>query len=135
VLQHTQHIAALDAVVLLVAYDTPSLLAAKLLRGLDVPYQVLLDADKRTYQAWGLGRSTPWKSFLSPSLTWRYVKLLLQGERFLGFAPDMLQLGGDFVVDRSGRISFAHAMHDNGDRATVAEVLGALERIAQASRS
>jgi hypothetical protein len=89
-LQHTQHIATLDAVVLLLAYDTPSLLAAKLLRGLDVPYQILLDADKRTYQAWGRGRSTPWKSFLSSSLTWCYIKLLLHGERFLGFAPDML---------------------------------------------
>lgn len=53
---------------------------------------------------------------LSPSLNWRYLKLLAGGERFLGLAPDMYQLGGDFVLDGQGYLRFAHRMRNNGDR-------------------
>lgn len=69
---------------------------------------------------------------LSPALNVRYVKLLLRGDRFLGFAPDMFQLGGDFIVDRAGRIAFAHAMKNNGDRTSVDHLVAELTRLATA---
>ena len=72
---------------------------------------------------------------LSPSLNWRYLRLLLAGERFLGFAPDMFQLGGDFVVDRAGFIRFAHRMRNNGDRAAVSELITALRTAMEPVRS
>src|SRR5262249_59252050 len=99
-----------------------------MLRGVQVPFPILIDADKSAYRRWGMGRTTPLRSFLSPTLTWRYLKLLWRGERFLGLAPDMLQLGGDFVVDREGRVAFAHAMKDNGDRAPVDRLFEELSR-------
>jgi hypothetical protein len=63
-------------------------------------------------------------------LNWRYFRLLLAGERFLGMAPDMFQLGGDFVVDPHGIVRFAHRMRSNGDRASVASLFRALENAA-----
>jgi peroxiredoxin len=129
VIEQKEEIARIGAEVLLVAYDEPSLLAAKMMRGLEVGYRLLLDPDQKAYARWGLGRTTLARTVLSPSLTWRYVKLLAQGERFLGLAPDILQLGGDFVVGRDGRIAFAHAMRDNGDRIEVERLLVALRAV------
>jgi hypothetical protein len=60
---------------------------------------------------------------LNPGLNVRYVQLLARGERFLGMAPDMFQLAGDFVVDPQGRIAFAHVMKNNGDRAPVPSLI------------
>lgn len=126
-----EEIADLGARVLLIAYDEPALLDAKMLFGLDNPFPILLDSEKKTYVAWGMGRTTLSKSMLSPTLTYRYMKLLLEGEKFLGFAPDMLQLGGDFIIDREMRISLAHRMKTNGDRADVERLLEELKRVAR----
>ncbi|MCB9377381.1 MAG: redoxin domain-containing protein [Holophagales bacterium] len=119
-------IEALGAAVLLVAYDEPSLLEAKMLHHLELPFPLALDRERTAYATWGLGRTNLFGAMLSPSLNWRYFRLLLAGERFLGFAPDMFQLGGDFVVDPKGDVAFAYRMRNNGDRASVATLFEAL---------
>lgn len=125
-LDRREEIEALGAAVLLVAYDEPSLLEAKMLHELELPFPLALDGDRTAYSAWGLGRTNLFGAMLSPSLNWRYFRLLLAGERFLGFAPDMFQLGGDFVIDPGGNVFFAYRMRNNGDRATVPTLLEAL---------
>lgn len=127
-IEQYDRIEALGAAVLAVAYDEPSLLAAKALRNVELPFPLLLDPSREAYAAWGLGRTGLGGAMLSLSLNLRYLKLLLRGERFLGFAPDMFQLGGDFVVDAEGRLAFAHRMRNNGDRASTETLLRALER-------
>lgn len=112
--------------VLLVAFDDLSLLQAKMLSDLELPYPLLLDASRETYAAWGMGRTNLFGAMLSPALNWRYLKLLVRGERFLGFAPDMFQLGGDFVVDPGGKVAFAYRMKYNGDRASTETLLEAM---------
>ena len=118
----------IPASVVIVAYDEASLLGAKMLHDLTLPYPLVLDASRDVYARWGLGRTNLFGAMLSPSLNWRYLRLMLRGERFLGLAPDMFQLGGDFVVDPSGRIVFAHRMRNNGDRADVSKLIDELRR-------
>jgi len=113
--------------VLLISYDEIALLKEKMMRDLQLPYPLLLDPTKETYGRWGMGRTNVFGAMLSPSLNVRYLKLMLHGEKFLGTAPDMFQLGGDFVVDPDGRISFAHVMKNNGDRASVETINSAME--------
>jgi hypothetical protein len=121
--------------VLLVAYDEEDVLWQKMAHGLEIPYPLLVDREKAAYRKWGMGRLPVGEAFRSlGSLTLRYAKLLLRGERFLGFAKDMRQLGGDFIIDPSGLVGFAHAMRNNGDRAPVDRLLEALRRAAEASR-
>lgn len=120
----------LEAAVVLVAYDQPGLLATKMMRGLHVPYTIVFDPNRVAYRRWGLGRTGLFGAMLSPALNWRYLRLLFRGERFLGLAPDMLQLGGDFVLDRTHRITFAHRMTNNGDRAAVSTLLEELQQAA-----
>jgi len=126
VLERQSELEALGAAVVLVAYDDQSLLEAKMLRDLELPFPLLLDPDRKAYAAWGLGRTNLLGAMLSPSLNWRYFRLLLAGERFLGLAPDMFQLGGDFVLDPNGIVCFAHRMRDNGDRVPAARLLETL---------
>jgi len=116
--------------VLLVAYDEPTQLAAKMLHDVELPYPLLLDRAKQAYAQWGMGRTGLTGAMLSPALNWRYLKLLVRGERFLGFAPDMFQLGGDFVVDPGGTMTFARRMRNNGDRAGTATLLEKLSEAA-----
>ncbi len=130
-IERREEIAALGEVVL-IAYDEQSLLEAKMLKGIDVPYRLLIDSKKRVYAEWGLGRTGLMGAMLSPGLNWRYLKLLLQGERFLGVAPDMFQLGGDFVIDAEGKVVFAHRMRNSGDRAEVTDLIAALSKAASA---
>lgn len=132
-IESKERIARLNGQVLLVAYDTLELLRTKLIRDLEIPYPILLDPRKETYRRWGLGRTTLGESVFSPGLTARYLGLLLRGERFLGLAPDMLQLGGDFVVDREGKIAVGHAMRDNGDRLPVHKLIETMEQVAHES--
>lgn len=122
---------ALGAIVVLVAYDEPGLLAAKVMKGLEVPFTLVFDPERVEYARWGLGRTGLLGAMLSPELNWRYLKLLLQGERFLGFAPDMFQLGADFILDRDQRVAFVHRMRNNGDRPEVALLFAELERAAR----
>lgn len=120
-----------QAAVVLVAYDEPSLLTKKLLRDLAIPFPLLIDRTRDTYRAWGLGRMT-WRHLLPlPMLVWRYVKLVARGHELLGRSPDMLQLGGDFVVDPDGRMAYAHRLRHNGDRPPVEDLIAAIERVAR----
>jgi peroxiredoxin len=129
VTKRQEEIARLGASVVLVAYDLPSLLAAKMMRGVHVPYPVLFDADREAYRGWGLGREGGFNVVYSATVYWRYLKLLLRGEPFLGMAPDMTQLGGDFVLDRQHHIGFAHRMSHGLDRAEVPVLMDALRRV------
>jgi len=133
VIKHHKEIAGLGAEVLAVAYDEPSLLSAKMLHGVALPFPLLLDRTRETYARWGMGRTGLTGAMLSPSLNWRYLKLLAKGERFLGFAPDMLQLGGDFLVDKQGTLVSAYRMRNNGDRVNTRTLLDELRRVAEAA--
>lgn len=102
------------------------------MRHLEIPYPILLDPSKESYRRWCMGRTTLRETFLSPTLMSRYLGLLLKGEPFLGFTPDMFQLGGDFVVDQGGRIAYAHPVRNHGDRAPFDSLIKAMERAAGA---
>lgn len=129
-IEEADTLGTIGASVILVAYDEISLLEKKMMHGLASPFPLVRDPAKELYRAWGMGRTNLFGAMLSPGLNWRYLKLLLKGERFLGIAPDMFQLGGDFVVDPRGRIAFAHTMQNNGDRASVPTLIQETRRAA-----
>jgi hypothetical protein len=135
VIELKDEIEGFGAQVLLVTHAPPTLLEQKMMHDLQNPFPLLLDPEKAAYRAWGLGKTGPAGAMLSPSLNWRYLKLLLRGERFLGTAPNMFQLGGDFIVDSSGRIAAAHPMRNNGDHTEVPQLLLELARVATTAGS
>ena len=115
-----------DAAVAVVAFSAPQHLAAYQRERL-APIPALIDEDRGTYHAYGLGRGSVWKVW-GPKMWWSYVQRLHRGQSLQRLTEDTLQLGGDFVIGRDGRVAFAFRSDDPEERPTVDELLGAVHR-------
>ena len=91
-------------------------------------FTLLLDPDRAAYRAYDLEHSLAraWQ----PKVWVKYARLMLSGKKWRGIQGDSAQLGGDFVVDPNGVIRFAHRSHDPTDRPSAAQLLKALETLA-----
>lgn len=97
-----------------------------------IPFPLLLDQDRRVYRAYGLTRSAlrSW----APRVVWYYVRQVATGRRLHPIQGDPHQLGGDFIVDRTGIVRFAHRERDPVDRPAVADLLDVLRTIRREGR-
>ena len=115
--------------VIFVVYDDPELVMSRMMHDLELPWVLMVDADRHAYSAWGLRKATL-KNKLRPGLYWASAKViarLLTGrERNIKKVPGPPQLGGDFVVDREGRLAFENRMKSFHDRASVDDLLAAM---------
>jgi peroxiredoxin len=115
--------------VLVVSFTEPRRLAVYLER-YPLPFPVVADPSRAAYQGLGLGR-TSWATFFRGGVLGRYLRLI-----FRGWLPrssegdDVLQLGGDFVLDGQGRLVFAYRSAEPTDRPPADELLGALRTAA-----
>jgi AhpC/TSA antioxidant enzyme len=121
-----KQIKSLGGEVLVVSFAPPPKVAAYLARKC-LPFPVVSDPTLDAYRAFALGR-TSWLEIVNPAVLWRFVKIVLRG--WLPRKPDkdedLLQLGGDFVVDRARRIVYAHPSREPTDRPTNAKLLEAV---------
>lgn len=96
------------------------------------PFLTLADPERTAYRAFGLGRGSWWRV-----TGWRtllgYFRLLLRGRlpRLPVPGDDVLQLGGDFVLDRDNRLRYSHSSRDPSDRPSADEVVQAVQAAAQ----
>ena len=75
-------------------------------------FQVLLDRDRKIYNAYGLERSF-WRSHNLKTI-WVYIKAWFSGkESHSSHGDDTSQLGGDYIVDRNGLLRFIYPSHDS----------------------
>ena len=114
--------AAAGCSILVVAQARPEVLSRYLSRS-DWHVQIVSDPELDGYAAFGLER-TGRLSFFRPRVLWGYFRGMFKGYGVK--APyegeDMLQLGGDFVLDRSARVVFAYPSVDPTDRPTIAAI-------------
>lgn len=124
--RYRDRLAAAGATAVFVVHDEPEAVRRTLLAGIDPAFPVAVDPDRATYRAWGLRRA-PWaRIWLDPRVYARYAGLLARGERIRGRGRDLLQLGGDFVVGRDGRLVYARPQ-ERDDRPPVLQLLRAVE--------
>lgn len=119
-------LAAAGCSILVVSQARPEVLSLYLARqGWHVP--IVCDPDRAGYAAFGLER-TGWLTFFRPKVLWGYFRGMFRGygvkKPYAG--EDLLQLGGDFVLDRSRRVVFAYASADPVDRPGVGAIRAAL---------
>lgn len=131
VLHHRERIDEAGTAVF-VAFDEPEQLCHSLLHGIHVPYPVLVDPGRSAYRAWGLGRGSLLAVWGDPGVWRQYASEIARGARLRRPGSDTLQLGGDFVIDRGGRVVYSRPQRRD-DRPPVAELLRALERAAETS--
>jgi peroxiredoxin len=91
------------------------------------PLTVVCDPERVVYRAFGLER-TSWLTFINPAVIWGYLKLMFRGERVRQpyHGEDVRQLGGDFLLDRTGRVVWAFTSADPTARPTVEQILDVL---------
>ncbi|MBW3662754.1 MAG: AhpC/TSA family protein [Actinobacteria bacterium] len=120
----------LDATAIFVVHDTPELVRAGLLRGVERPqrFPVLVDPERAAYRAWGLRRAPWWRVWLDPGVWRRYAALLASGQRLRRSGVDTLQLGGDFVVAPDGTVAYSRPQRRD-DRPPVGELVAIIQRL------
>ncbi len=104
-------------VIALAAVDRKPL--AGFARELKLPFPVLSDVTGEVYRAFGLGKGMVIRSrtlLVAARLMWRAKRLY----RPIG---DIMQVGGDFIVDGAGIVRFAHSSEDPTERPKAAELL------------
>ena len=93
----------------------------------DLPFTILVDDDRCTYRAFGLGRG-------SVRRVWgrRVLRHYVEIARSRGLAglgrptEDTLQLGGDFVIDPAGALAWGYWGEGPYDRPSVDELIAAV---------
>lgn len=116
-----------DAEVALVTFTRPRNLRGYRAR-LGLPYPVLADESRATYRAYGLGRGRWWRVW-GPATVRAYARLMRTEARVERPQEDTGQLGGDFVVDRQGRLAYAYRSTGPSDRPPVDDLVAAVARL------
>ena len=116
-----------DTAVAVVTFATPERVAASH-RALLAPLTLLVDEERDTYRGFGLGRGSVWKVW-GPKVWAEYLRLIRRGRRPQRTHEDTLQLGGDVVVDRRGRIAFLYRSDDPTDRPTIVALIAVIRTL------
>jgi len=96
-----------------------------------IPFPVLVDPDRATYRAYGLGRGSVRRVW-----GWRATRRYLEIFREKGLhglrrpTEDTLQLGGDFIIAPDGTLAWGFWGEGPDDRPSVDEIIAQLQRIA-----
>lgn len=121
-----EKLAARGCSILVVTQARPETLSHYLSRSKwTVPF--VADPDRVVYRAFGLERAS-WLTFLNPIVIGKYLLGMLRGygAKMPYVGEDVLQLGGDFILDRRRRVIFAYASANPTDRPRPAAILAAL---------
>lgn len=120
----------LGAEVLVISFSPPEFLT-RYLESNPLPFPLLADPERLAYKGFGLERTT-WKEMLRPAVLGRYLKLVVRG--WLPWksrkGDDLLQLGGDFVLDEPRRIRYVHRSTEPTDRPSAQTLLAAVRQAA-----
>lgn len=112
------------ATVVVVSFAEPRELSAHRDR-LELPFMLLADPERRLYRAFGLGRGRLHEIWSLRTLV-AYWRLLRRGKRPSRPTQDTRQLGGDFVIDRAGRLAAAFTPRTPADRPAIRELAEAV---------
>ena len=85
------------------------------------------DPELQAYHAYGMDRHTMWQVY-GWNIVRRYLHFIRQGKPLRMPNGDTLQKGGDFVINRAGRLTLSHIGRDQSERPEVAAVLAALKK-------
>ena len=91
----------------------------------NVPFSILSDPERSTYRSYQLGRGS-FRDIYGMGTLRMYASLLRKGRKLRRPAQDTRQLGGDFVIDRDGRIAAAFYPTSPDDRPSIAQLASAV---------
>lgn len=93
------------------------------------PFTILADPKRAAYRALALKRLAWWRVF-SPATLKLYVKMFREGMKHEDYGKqDIYQSGGDFLLDRTGNILFAHRSQEPADRPKMKTLLERIDQV------
>lgn len=126
-------LAAAGCSILVISQAKPEVLSRYLARrSWNVP--IVSDPDRVAYRAFGLER-TGWSAFFRPAVLWGYLRGMIRGYglKAPSEGEDVLQLGGDFILDKLGRVRFAYPSSNPADRPGLDTIREALAKAGKGS--
>lgn len=87
-----------------------------------LPWRVLTDPSRELYRSYAMHRGRWWHIF-GPPAWWIYMKLLARGRRLRMATADVIQLGGNVLIDPEGIVRFHHVGNGPADRPAVGALL------------
>ena len=100
---------------LAISFETPEALRAQSRRLHEAFFEVCSDPDRRLYAAFGLPRLAT-RDLLGRRTLLFYLGKALRGRWQRRVGSDVHQMGGDFILDREGRLRFAFRSQEPADR-------------------
>lgn len=105
--------------------------AEKWLEETKCKYSMLLDPERKVYSFFGLKKSV-YKVWSVSSLLY-YAEKIAQGiqlpKPYEDMHDDPHQMGGDFIIDKNGKIKFMHPSQAARDRPTVEKLCAELKEL------
>ena len=89
---------------------------------------VLADPARAAYRAFGLGRLS-WYKVFTPMAAIKYFGFFLRGVRPPQAGQDVMQQGGDFIVDSEGIVRLAYAGRTSDDRPPVNDLIRCIQSL------
>ncbi len=114
--------------VLVVSFTPPQRMRAFLGKH-PLPYPTVADPDRAGYQAFALGRTSV-LGLVRPRVLWGYIQQMLKGWRPLKpVDDDLMQLGGDFLLDARGKLAWTYGSREATDRPNADQLRAAIESL------
>lgn len=126
--QHEHEFPGLGLRVVVVPFEARER-AEAYVRATGLAWPLLIDRERTLYRAYGMGRGR-WSAIWGPATLWAYARLIVRGRRVRRPTDDVQQLGGDVLVDPTGRVALRRVGKGPADRPAVPAIL---DRIRQAS--
>ncbi|KAH9508522.1 hypothetical protein Btru_055421 [Bulinus truncatus] len=102
----------------------------KWLKETGFPFDMILDSERKIYHTFGLYRSV--SKVWSIGCMLYYTEQLLNGRQLPrpleNVHDDPQQMGGDFILDSTGRVVFSYCSQVSSDRPTIDHILAAIVR-------
>jgi len=119
--------------VLAVSFTPPARVKAYL-EQYPLPFPVVSDSSLAAYKRFSLERTSV-GSLFRPGVILRYLLAMARGwlPTKPGKGEDILQLGGDFILDGSRRLVYAHPSAEPTDRPAVQDLLAVMKKQTKAS--
>lgn len=87
-----------------------------------LPWPLLVDATHQTYKNYGMLSASFWDVW-GPKTWWVYLKELAKGQKLRRSMGDILQRGGDVLIDPTGIVRLHHVGRGPADRPTAETIL------------
>lgn len=99
----------------------------KQVEDLQLTFPILSDPGLEVYRAYGVRRGS-FRDVFNLGASLQFLKLLLKGKLVLAGHGDIMQLGGDFIINEEGLLKYSHPASRAQGQAEVDVLLGELRK-------